>query len=358
MDRIITLADHAKNQKNFSTVEEMGLAQLMTASLYDSGFPFVDMHVDTTPRLAQQFPVVTGKNLPTVDWVKINQDPTPSKGTMRLKTRHMYFLRAPIEIDNAIINDPDKIYDPWDMQIKLHLEAAAYSTKDAFFNGAPTVDDNAPVGLRYMARNPSYETGYDLDPLTLAKVGDNTGGNPYYCGSTSGIDLTSAGGAAAGVLAVAAFRQAFRRVGSPNGDGCVIFGSGTANILLSSRIQQNNGGGFTTSKDGYDRMVDRIAGAKLRDAGFKRNATTLEETDEQIPLVQTVSGSADTGSTYTSFLVVNMNKNKFRAWQPRALALEKRPDTDFGKKGVIDWGFGLAEFSTRAFVEIAGFKVA
>jgi hypothetical protein len=355
MDRIITLADHAGTASNFKSPVDAKIADLLTGNLYrDTTFPFKDMHVDTSAALALQFPIMTGTDLPTVQWTKINKDPTPSKTSFQLKTYTMAHLRAPIEIDNAIVNNPDAMWDAWEVESAGHMAAISYATSDAFFAGDPLADDNTPIGLPYMAKNAS---AFQLDARTHGKVGDS--GSFFYCGSSGGIDISSAGGAAGGNAAVEAFLKAGRFLGSPNLDDCVIFGSGNAAIQLGRRVAQlGAGGGYSMTSDAYDRTVEKLRGAKIRDAGFKRDATTKDDTSEQISLTQTVDASAETGGTYTSFLIVNMNKNKFRGWQPRSLMLENRPVTDFGQKKVIDWGVGFAPLTRRSFVYLSGFKVA
>lgn len=354
MAGIVTLADKTKNLDNFGgNKAKQAINKMLMESLYrNTDFPFKNMHSETNAALVQSIPFTSAKLLPKASWTSINQEIAATKGSTARKARHMAHLRAVMEIDNAILDDPNKLWDDWVQQGDQHMIAFAYETASAIWNANPIDDPDAPVGIPYMAANASR---YQLDARVYQRLGSS--GDYLYAGS-SGIDLTPAGGSAAGIAAATAINMAFNILGSKDGDGLSIHAPFKALEFLTARIKQGgNGTGFRSDKDAFDRSVPKYREAILESTGWVRNETDGNDDAEAISLTQNLDGTAETGGLYTTMVIVDNRPGRLNLVQKRPLGVESRPDGNFSKKKVIDWGLVVVDGNTRPFVVIRGWKV-
>jgi hypothetical protein len=113
-------------------------------------------------------------------------------------------------------------------------------------------------------------------------------------------------------------------------------------------------GGFTITKDEFDRVQSSYKGAIIKDIGYKSDQAT-----RIIPTVESATG-ASSGGTFTSVYAVNYSTDHFFGWQFEPLAAHDLGLLNDGVlyRTVIDWAGGLMNASDRSIGRLYDIKLA
>ena len=281
-------------------------------------------------------------NLPTVNWGQINQTPTITKGKPTPYQEQIWLIRNQFQVDKKLMEDRNAIQDPLEVQINAYMQALTYDINHKFIKNAHdgTGDNQAPVGLQARIDN-----------------GVQYGVNSEMKIDGGGVDLSASMTQATANQFIEQVQQMLDYMNAADGDGVVFY----CNDLLKRRWERavrmlGAGGGFTMTKDAFDRSVSMYKGAKIRDIGRKVDQTTRIIGDES------ATGTAYTsGSKYTSLYAVRYGQDTFCGWQFEALKpnnLGLDPTNGVTYNTVIDWAFGLWMPHTRAICRQFNIKTA
>lgn len=282
-------------------------------------------------------------NLPTVNWARLNTEPTVTTGTPSPYQEQLYFVRNAIDTDRVFVEDENRITDPRAAMIEAYLAAYGYDLNDKFINNDHLAGDaQAPVGLRYRTSS-AGQTAYGTNSDMLIDA--------------SGMDLTQANMTAAiANNLIEIVQQLLDRMGTREGEGVTIYANDTWIRRFERAVRiAGVGAGFSIVKDAFDRPVANYKQAKIRDIGRKANQTTKIITD-----TETSAGAAGS-STYTSMYAVRYGEGQFHGWQFDEFMMK-----DIGRIGnagtilrnLADWGVGFIQDHTRCVGRIFGFKVS
>jgi hypothetical protein len=306
----------------------------VTNSLLDNGSIMArDVPFITRPSLYVNFLRVDG-NLPTVGWVKINEEGAVTKGQGTPGQAQAFIIRNKIQVDKFIRADENQIVDPVGFQVDLFAKAVAYDWNDKFINNAhDTGDADALVGLRTRLDN---TTTYGL-----------ASGNKINASAT----MTTAATAANVNAFLEKLDELLWAVGSPSGDGVVIY----MNEVMQRRLHfalrlLGANGGLDQTRDQFDRTVPMYKGARIEDPGYKADQAT------RIITVTEANTGAAGASTYTSVYAVNYGANYTRGWQFAPLSVSPPMMTEGGAvlQTTIDWAGGLVMQHNRSCGRLYG----
>lgn len=316
------------------------LVQRITYSLLENAVVLNDMPLITKKTILANGVRWEG-NLPSVNWSRLNVDPTTTSGTPTPYQEQAYVIRNTIDVDKFIVEDENQIVEPRGAQIEAYLKSVAYDYNDKFINNDPiSGDENAPVGWRYRLTN--YTTyGLNSDMLIDASGLDMTQSNMTSATANNFIELV---------------QQVLDYMGAPDGTGVTIY----MNDVLKRRFARairllGAGAGFTMMTDAFGRTVEKFNNATVRDIGRKADQST-----RIITVTETSAGAAG-ASTYTSFYAVRYGEGYVFGWQFDALKAE-----DIGLIGnggstyrtKVDWASGFMNQHTRAVARVYGIKVS
>lgn len=328
----LTLADYAL-MSNRPAVQRFAYSLIMAGNAMQD-IPFL------TAETLQANGVRWEGNLPTVSWVNLNEEGVTTKGEPTPFQEQAFIVRNYIDVDKFLVRDRNRITDPRSAQTDAYLKSLTYDFNNKFINNSHiTGDKKAPAGLRYRIAN-----------------GGMYGVRPENSIDGGGIDFTQ--GAMTQATAnkfLELFDQMLWSVNSPDGTGVVIYSNEVfqRRLNFAARLMGTQGG-FTTSRDQFDRTITQYKGATLRDIGYKADqATRIITTTE-------ASNGTDSNSTYTSIYAVNYGTDQFFGWQ-----FEEPNVQDLGLlnngatyRTLIDWAVGLMNNSTRSISRIYGIKLA
>lgn len=317
------------------------LVRVVTYSLIKDGMVLQDIPIATNPTLVANGMRFVG-NLPSVNWVPLNQDPTNVSGTPQPYQEQAYILRETIDIDKFMQMDQNQIADPRTVQSQAALKAIAYDFNDKFINNDHITGNlNAFVGLKYRINNGAT---YGVNATGLIDAGGAT------------ADMSSAGMTATTVNAfLELLDQALWAIDAANGDPNVVI---YMNDVLLRRFRRGlrllgTSGGLDVTQDQFQRTIETYKGCQLRDIGYKADQAT-----RIITTTETAAGASGS-STFTSLYAVNYNEGYMMGWQMEPLVPE-----DLGKvlgvtyRTLIDWAVGLVNVSTRSVCRIFDIKLA
>jgi hypothetical protein len=309
----------------------------VTNSLLDNGSIMArDVPFITRPSLYVNYLRVDG-NLPTVGWAKINEEGAVTKGQGTPGQASAYLIRNRIQVDKFIRADENQIVDPVGFQVDLFAKAVAYDWNDKFFNNNhASGDPDAIVGLR--------------DRLDNAVANGLLAANKIDAAAT----MTTAASAANVNAFLEKLDQLLWAVGSPNGDGVVIY----MNEVLIRRLHfalrlLGANGGLDQTRDQFDRTVTMYKGARIEDPGYKGDQAT------RIITVTEANTGAAGASTYTSAYAVNYGANYTRGWQFAPLSVSPPEMTEGGAvlQTVIDWAGGIVMQHNRSAARLYGINL-
>jgi hypothetical protein len=319
------------------------LAQKITFSLHK------------TMNVVQDIPLLTRKtfiqngvrfvdNLPGVNWGQLNVPPTITRGKPTPYQEQMYLVRNQFQIDSKFIGEQNAITNPLDVQIEAWMEAFGYDFNQKFINNGHSAalgnDPNAPIGLRCRLDNPS---SYGV--ISEMKIG--AGGIDI---STGGLTTATANGF------IGYIQQLLDYMNEPDGNNVVLYMNDYLKRRFEASIRQlGAGGGFTMTKDAFDRGVSKYKEAVIRDVGRQ-----VDQVTRIISPNEDINGN-DGGSGYTSIYGVKYGAESFCGWQweplkPKNLGLD--PTNGVAYNTVIDWGVGLWQPHNRSIGRVYGIKIA
>lgn len=279
-------------------------------------------------------------SLPSVNWSRLNVDPTVTSGTPTPYQEQAYIIRNAIDVDKFLVEDENQIVDPRGAQIDAYLTSVAYDINDKFINNDPISGDaQAPVGLRY--RLDHYSTyGINSD----MKI------------DGAGVDMTTAMTAATAATFIELVQQTLDYMGAPSGEGVTLYMNDTLKRRFARAIRiLGAGAGFTMLKDAFGRTVEAFNNAQVKDIGRKADQTT------RIILNTETSAGLAGASTYTSFYAVKYGEDAVFGWQfdalkPEDIGLIGNGGSTYRTK--VDWAFGLVIRHTRAVARVYGVKIS
>jgi hypothetical protein len=211
---------------------------------------------------------------------------------------------------------------------------------DAFLNGSPIVNENAPVGLKYRIDNAA-----DYGVPTEMKI------------DAGAVDLSLSGMTQLKALAFLEYiQQLLQFLKSPDGNGVVLYMNEQMERRFASAVKiAGEGAGFSSTKDNYDRMVKTYGNAKIRCIGRKADQTT------QIVTSTEAANGTDTGaSVHTSIYGVRYGRDYFSGWQfaPMRATPQGATDDAVMYRWLFEHVFGLWSEDNRCFGRVHGIKLA
>lgn len=309
-------------------------------SLLDNG----SILVRDIPMVNAQLLVANGVrwtgNLPTIDWVKINEEGSVVKASPTPYGEQAYLLRNYIDVDEVLLRTQGQLVDPRADQTEAVLKSVAYDFNDKFFNNDHiTGDVDSIVGLK--AR---------LDDVT-------TWGIPSANKVNVNVDLT-ASPITSTILGDLQEKldEMLWNVGSPNGDGVVLYRSDVLGRKLDKANRQVAGsGGFGQATDQFGRTVTTYKNAVFRDPGYKADQST------RILGTESSTGVAGTGANddYMSIYAVRYGQDALFGWQYAPIEVRRlgRQDNGVIDRTLIQWIGGLYQSHIRCISRGYGIKI-
>lgn len=314
------------------------LIQKISMSLLKLGMLLQDVPMRTYKSMVANGTRWDGSSMPTINWRKLNDPYTVTKAVPVAFQEQAYIASNAIDIDNKILEDVNRITDPFSGQLMIYLETLAYDFNDKFINNNHiTGDVDAPVGLRWRLDN--YATyGIPSEMKMDANVDISAGSNGLAL--LEKIDLL------------------LYRMGAPEGDGVFLY----VNEVLKAKVDRavraaGTSGGFEITRDMFQRTVTKYKNATFRVIGRKKDQTT------QIITATEDTAGADGASTYSSIYAVRFGQeNAFGCWQFDSIensvkgpfALVDNPQ----QRLAFDWAVGFWQEHTRAIGRLYDIKVA
>lgn len=335
----LTLADQA-------LISNDPLVKEITKSLHQTWNALKDIPLVTNPSLRQVGTrmVNQANAFPTINWATINEEPVVSKGKPKQYEESMYLIRNKIQVDHVLLDQPNNIVDPVQMQINYFMEALAYDFNDKFIGNDPTSsaagnDVDCFPGLRYRLTNPEQ---FDI-PAEMSVNGLGA----------SGADLTSTTGTN---RFMEKLQNLLDNMNSPDGDGIVIYVSEAMKRAIEYGIRSMGiGAGFDVTKDSFDRPVEMYKGAKIRAVGRKSDGVT------HILGPETAAGVPTTSGSLQSIFAVRYGDGYCTGWQPgpfKPTYLGLSKENGVLHNIVFDWGVGMWVPHTRAIGRVYNVKIA
>lgn len=320
------------------------LVQEIVFSLLDIGTAMTDIpFVNKATLIANG--VRWNGNLPSVNWGTINSVPTGTIGTPTPFQEQAYIIRNNIDVDKYLVMDQNAIADPRGTQLAAYLKAVAYDFNTKFINNDHVSgNSNAIVGLKYRINN-----GSTFGVRSMNKI------------DAGGVDLrlatlTAASTKDTGNQFIEYLDQLLWSVDSPNGDGVTLY----MNEVLMRRFNtllraMGTDGGFTITRDEFDRVQAQYKGAIIKDIGYQANQTSRIITN-----TENADGTDTGSSTFTSVYAVNYSSDHFFGWQFEPIAAHDLGLLNDGVlyRTVIDWAGGLMNPSDRSIGRIFDIKMS
>ena len=261
----------------------------ITQSLLINGSALADIPLFDKKTLLANGVRWTG-NLPSVNWGKLNTEPTVTKGQPTPFQEQVYIVRNAVDVDHFLVEDENSIQDPRATQLSAWLTSLSYDFNDKFINNNQiTGEDDAPVGLK--ARLDNY-TDYGI-PSEM-KINCNA------------VDLSTSGMTAATARAFFEYLEtAFTYMGAPEGDGIVIYMNDyMMRRFRTSTFAMGTNGGLAIVKDQFDRTILKYKNARLVDIGRKADQST------RIITATETSAGASGSDVHTSLYLVRYGDRK------------------------------------------------
>jgi hypothetical protein len=283
------------------------------------------------------------KNLPSVTWGNLNTEPTVTKGSPTPFQEQAYIVRNAVDVDHFIVEDKNTIQDPRAVQMSGWLQAMSYGFNDYFINNNHVGGDNKSfIGMRERLDDP---TKYG----TLSEMKIDCGSVEM---SISGLTAKTA------ATFIEYIMQLFTYMGSPNGDGVVLYMNDYMIRRFGTAVRtMGAGAGFTMTVDAYDRTITKFMNAKIVDIGRKADQTT-----RIISNTETSTGIAGS-STFTSIYAVKYGEEYMTGWEYDSLGNSIKDIGLIGNAGtilrtLIDWAVGLFPQHTRCIGRLYDIKIS
>lgn len=316
-------------------------------SMIEAGSVWKDLPLVTENILTMNgYRFVGGLEGPT--WSPLNTDPTNVKALPTPYSEQSYAFANKVDIPVLLLKSKNARTNLMDEQIDAFIKAMSYDMNDKFFNNHHGAGGNQHcfVGVKRRLAEPD-KYGTNSECLFTAAGG-------------SGVDLSGSITANIANNAIEAIQELLDRMGVPEGDNVVLFGNDKLMRKLETVIRTlGAGGGFAMDKDAFGRQFMAYRNAKIRRAG-RNNATVAGAQAQILTETETISGSADTGSTYTSLIAVRYGLAHFHGFQFEALKPSDPFKTDDGVtvRSVLHNAYGINQPDTRAIGRVTGFKMS
>jgi hypothetical protein len=287
---------------------------ISTTAMYmiDAGSLWRDQAIITNPTLKISGTRITG-NLPAPTWNEINAGQNIVKpGSPEWFQEGFYKFSDGFQVSNYYLRDHNMITDPFEQASKEFLKGVTYDLNYKFIQnkhegvaGDPRVNPQAFVGIRERLDHPEL---YFCNPSCNLNATANFGG----------INLGTSGTGADGIEMSFAIQRLFYFMGSADGAGITLTMNGLCKASWERAIKKSgSGAGFRLDKDEYGRTIEYFQEAKIIDCG--RQAPTGPVANRfQAPIIsetENVTGTVDTGGTYTSVYAFKNGAEHLYIWQ-------------------------------------------
>jgi hypothetical protein len=352
----LTLVEYAK-------LSNVPLVKAVVMSLYEQGSVLTDIPLKTKKTMNVVGSRFTGKNMPRVDWAKINDLPIGTKAVPERFTESAFLIRNSITTDRYLAEDENALTDLEAFQVKAYLQELTYKFNDYFINNSHDGvgdHDDAIVGLKARLNAPAtygVQAGLVLDAaadISLATLGDATLGKPAANNFLIQLDRLLAA------------------LNARDGDGVTLYMNEKASRLGAAALRTlGAGAGWSTTKDAYDRPLEMYKKAVIKDIGRKddqysyiinayETSTGTDATSTGITPA-TYGTDAGTGKNFTSIYAVRYGEDYLSGWQweplkPKNFGLVTPPGTY--REILFDWACGLMMQSSRSIARLYDIKLA
>ncbi len=287
-------------------------------------------------------------------------NPTPQLQPINDYVEGVFMYRDMIQTDIAYSQVKDYVYQggplPW--QMKQYSKGLAFTMENALINnysfGGPIADPLQVTGIKARLAFPQ-QTGSGCNSA---------------CNVAATADLSDAGLSSTGGLKIARdIKRTLSHMGNERGTGVIILLSPQAWWQLTMVIaNQGQAGGFTTSKDAFDRDVIMYYSAQISSCGFLPPQDGGLQIAPIIDDAQDVNGwsSGDAayagtggGSYTTMYFIQTEGDEKFSLWQvadPLTRVWDQVPGQFYGVGMMMTW-LGIWQPNTRSIARLLGVKV-
>jgi hypothetical protein len=262
--------------------------------------------------------IVRYASLPSVGFRKINGTFTEGDGRLEQAVETISTMGGFSDTDKVIAAVKNTIADARGLQQTMTVKAMAFLLNDKFINGNPEVDVDEFKGLSQRIDDLNAEgfTGQYID----------NGGT-----SGDGILLTSA----ERHNYIDSLDKAIYAISGHNPD----FGLMNGTTLLATRSVLRREGLLDTTKDSFDRVVDKYGSARLIDIGVKADQAT-----EIMPNTETLEDAGAAESTSVYFVKSGIGTD-FWGIQTYAMDVDDKGllQTSPQYRTEVDWPVGFAQ---------------
>ena len=272
-------------------------------------------------------------NLPAVNWVNVNEEPTRVSAAPEPKQARAMIVRDLISTDRAVEEDMNQIGSPMANLVQAWLRAFAYNFNGMFINNTPVANAQAPYGIRYMLDNP---VNFGLEAANKINGGS--------------VDLKSSSMTASSFNTFMEYLdELLYRLDSPEGNDVVLIANDTLLRRMAFGARQFSGqGGFSQAQDALGRTITMYKSAMLLNAG-----RLVDQTTPIITNTETAAG-ANGSDHHTSIYGVRFAEDAFSGWQyyplsPRPLGLN---DTGVLYQTLCEWTGGFLIQSPRSIARL------
>jgi hypothetical protein len=337
------IPSNALSMAQYAVQSNDPLVQEVIFSLLDIGTAMTDIPFVTKPTLIANGVRWNG-NLPTVNWGTLNSVPAATIGTPTPYQEMAYIIRNNIDVDKYLTLDQNAIGDVRGTQLAAYLKAVAYDFNDKFINNDHvTGNADALIGLKYRINN---GTTYGVRAMNLIDAGGVV---------VTLAGLTTASTKDAGNALIEYLDQLLWSVDSPTGDGVTLYMNEVMQRRMATLLRaMGTDGGFSITKDEFERTVMSYKGAVIHDIGYKSDQVTRIITN-----TETAAGLAGS-SNYTSIYAVNYSTDHFFGWQFDSLQAHDLGLLNDGVlyRTVIDWAGGVMNASDRSLGRLYDIKMS
>jgi len=333
---------NAISLSEYGVMSNVPLVKKIVTSLLFNGIVLADIPLITDPTLVQQG-VRWMDNLPNVNWAKLNEGTTVTKGKPTAYAEQAWLLRNSIDVDYKLIEDRNQIVDPRAASLEAYWSSVAYNFNDYFINNDHlSGDEDSFIGLRTRIDNPAtYKLATDI------KI------------DASGVDMSQAGMTTATANNMIEYIQTLLSyLGREEGDGVCLYMNDQMKRRLERAVRLlGAGAGWNITKDAYDRSLTYYKGARIIDIGRKADQSTRIITN-----TETAAGLPG-ASNFSSIYGVVYGEDRLIGWQFAPMEKSVKDLGAIGNDGTIsrisvDYAVGLLPQHSRCMGRIFNIKMS
>jgi len=278
-------------------------------------------------------------SLPDIPWVDLNDEDLTGEHALPVPFEESaYIFRALVQTDEAEDKSDDQIENAHALSCEAYIRGFAYAFNDSFINNHHR-DGGEKKGLIGLRERLDFNAKYGT--LAANKI------------NGAGVDMTPTGDAADLESFAEMLNELLWRLGSPNGDGVILYVASEFKWRLDAKLSRLSGsGGFSTAKDQFGLTVTKYKGAQIEDIGTKGDQTT-----GVITVTETAAG-LEGADHHTSIYGVNYGLGHTAGWTHIPLGAKEVPDGNTGifRKTRMEWIGGIFFQSQRSIGRIHGIK--